>query len=188
MPLFEHIDSIIARDPAARTRLEVIICYPGLHAIWLHRIAHFLWNIGLKLLARIVSHTSRFITGIEIHPAVVVGQRVFIDHGLGVVIGETTVIGDDCTIYQGVTLGGTSLYKGTKRHPTLEAGVVVSAGAKVLGGFVVGAGARIGSNAVVLKAVPAGATAVGIPARIVETTDSQHSFTAYGITPEDLSN
>jgi serine O-acetyltransferase len=117
-----------------------------------------------------------------------VGKRVFIDHGLGVVIGETTVIGDDCTIYQGVTLGGTSLYKGTKRHPTLEAGVVVSAGAKVLGGFTVGAGARIGSNAVVLKAVPAGATAVGIPARIVETSDSQHSFTAYGITPEDLSN
>jgi serine O-acetyltransferase len=188
MPLFDHIDSIISRDPAARTRLEVILCYPGLHAIWLHRIAHFLWKIGLKLLARIVSHTARFITGIEIHPAVVVGKRVFIDHGLGVVIGETTVIGDDCTIYQGVTLGGTSLYKGTKRHPTLEAGVVVSAGAKVLGGFVVGAGARIGSNAVVLKAVPAGATAVGIPARILETTESQHSFTAYGITPEDLSN
>lgn len=187
MPLFEHIDSIIARDPAARSRLEVILCYPGLHAIWLHRIAHFLWRVGLKLLARIVSHTSRFITGIEIHPAVIVGRRVFIDHGLGVVIGETTVIGDDCTIYQGVTLGGTSLYKGTKRHPTLEAGVVVSAGAKVLGGFTVGEGARIGSNAVVLKAVPAGATAVGIPARIVQTPDSQHSFTAYGITPEDLS-
>ena len=186
MPLFDHVDSIIARDPAARTRLEVILCYPGLHAIWLHRIAHFLWNVELKLIARIISHTARFITGIEIHPAVVVGKRVFIDHG--VVIGETTVIGDDCTIYQGVTLGGTSLYKGTKRHPTLEAGVVVSAGAKVLGGFTVGAGARIGSNAVVLKAVPAGATAVGIPARIVETSDSQHSFTAYGITPEDLSN
>ena len=167
MPLFDHVDSIIARDPAARTRLEVILCYPGLHAIWLHRIAHFLWNVELKLIARIISHTARFITGIEIHPAVVVGKRVFIDHGLGV---------------------GTSLYKGTKRHPTLEAGVVVSAGAKVLGGFTVGAGARIGSNAVVLKAVPAGATAVGIPARIVETSDSQHSFTAYGITPEDLSN
>jgi len=188
MSLFEHVDSIIARDPAARTRLEVILCYPGLHAVWLHRIAHFSWNIGLKLIARIISHTARFITGIEIHPAVIVGRRVFIDHGLGVVIGETTIIGDDCTIYQGVTLGGTSLYKGTKRHPTLEAGVVVSAGAKVLGGFTVGAGARIGSNAVVLKAVPAGATAVGIPARIVETADSQHSFTAYGITPEDLSN
>ena len=139
MPLFDHVDSIIARDPAARTRLEVILCYPGLHAIWLHRIAHFLWGVELKLIARIVSHTARFITGIEIHPAVVVGKRVFIDHGLGVVIGETTVIGDDCTIYQGVTLGGTSLYKGTKRHPTLEAGVVVSAGAKVLGGFTVGA-------------------------------------------------
>jgi serine O-acetyltransferase len=188
MPLFDHVDSIIARDPAARTRLEVILCYPGLHAIWLHRIAHFLWHVELKLIARIVSHTARFITGIEIHPAVVVGKRVFIDHGLGVVIGETTIIGDDCTIYQGVTLGGTSLYKGTKRHPTLEAGVVVSAGAKVLGGFTVGAGARIGSNAVVLKEVPPGATAVGIPARIVETSDSQHSFTAYGITPEDLSN
>jgi serine O-acetyltransferase len=188
MSLFEHVDSIIARDPAARNRLEVILCYPGLHAVWLHRIAHFLWQIGLKLIARFLSHISRFLTGIEIHPGVVVGKRVFIDHGLGVVIGETTVIGDDCTIYQGVTLGGTSLHKGTKRHPTLESGVVVSAGAKVLGGFTVGKGARIGSNAVVLKAVPAGATAVGIPARIVETTDSQHSFTAYGITPEDLSN
>ena len=188
MPLFDHIDSIISRDPAARTRLEVILCYPGLHAIWLHRIAHFLWHIGLKLLARIVSHTARFITGIEIHPAVVVGKRVFIDHGLGVVIGETTVIGDDCTIYQGVTLGGTSLYKGIKRHPTLEAGVVVSAGAKVLGGFVIGAGARIGSNAVVLKAPFSIEVALGTPARILETNESQHSFTAYGITPEDLNN
>lgn len=186
MAFFEHIDSIIARDPAARHRLEVILCYPGLHAIWLHRIAHFLWQIGLKLLARLISYIARFLTGIEIHPAVVIGQRVFIDHGLGVVIGETTVIGDDCTIYQGVTLGGTQLYKGTKRHPTLERGVVVSAGAKVLGGFTVGEGARIGSNAVVLKEVPAGATAVGIPARIVTTQESQHSFTAYGVTPEDL--
>ena len=190
MRLFEHIDSIIARDPAARSRLEVILCYPGLHAIWLHRVAHFLWHIELKLLARIVSHTARFITGIEIHPAVVVGKRVFIDHGLGVVIGETTMIGDDCTIYQGVTLGGTSLYKGVKRHPTLGKGVVVSAGAKVLGGFTVGDGARIGSNAVVLKEIPPGATAVGIPARILhpdlpQSTDSKTKeyFSAYGVTP-----
>lgn len=192
MPLFEHVDSIIARDPAARTRLEVILCYPGLHAVWLHRIAHFLWNIGLKLIARIISHTARFITGIEIHPAVVVGKRVFIDHGLGVVIGETTVIGDDCTIYQGVTLGGTSLYKGVKRHPTLGKGVVISAGAKVLGGFTVGDGARVGSNAVVLKEIPAGATAVGIPARILHPDLPQASapdskvkeyFSAYGVTP-----
>lgn len=187
MPLFEHVDSIITRDPAARNRLEVILCYPGLHAIWLHRIAHFFWSIELKLIGRLVSTIARFLTGIEIHPAVVIGKRVFIDHGLGVVIGETTVIGDDCTIYQGVTLGGTSLYKGTKRHPTLERGVVVSAGAKVLGGFTVGADARIGSNAVVLKEVPPGATAVGIPARIIQTQESQHSFTAYGVTPEDLS-
>ena len=167
MPLFEHVDSIIARDPAARTRLEVILCYPGLHAVWLHRIAHFLWNIGLKLIARIVSHTARFITGIEIHPAVVVGKRVFIDHGLGVVIGETAEIGDGCTIYQGVTLGSTSFDKGCKRHPTLGRDVVVSAGAKVLGNLFVGDGAKIGANAVVIQMVPAGATAVGVPARII---------------------
>jgi serine O-acetyltransferase len=144
--------------------------------------------MGLWWLGRFISHVSRFLTGIEIHPAAKIGKRVFFDHAMGVVVGETAEIGDGCTIYQGVTLGGTSLYKGTKRHPTLEAGVVVSAGAKVLGGFVIGAGARIGSNAVVLKAVPAGATAVGIPARILETNESQHSFTAYGITPEDLNN
>lgn len=189
--LFEHVDSIITRDPAARHRFEVITCYPGLHAIWIHRVSHSLWSMGLKWAARFLSHLSRLVTGIEIHPGAKIGKRVFIDHGLGVVIGETTEIGDDCTIYQGVTLGGTSLYKGTKRHPTLESGVVVSAGAKVLGGFTIGAGARIGSNAVVLKEVPAGATAVGIPARIVrselpanasEATKSQ--FTAYGIVPE----
>lgn len=188
---FEHIDSIITRDPAARHRLEVITCYPGLHAIWIHRISHGLWNAGFKWLARFLAHLSRLLTGIEIHPGAKIGRRVFIDHGFGVVIGETTEIGDDCTIYQGVTLGGTSLFKGAKRHPTLGAGVVVSAGAKILGGFTVGAGARIGSNAVVLKEVPPGATAVGIPARIVradlpasasEVTKSQ--FAAYGITPD----
>ena len=189
--LFEHVDSIIRRDPAARHRLEVITCYPGLHAIWIHRISHTLWNLGLKWLARFTSHLSRLITGIEIHPGAKIGKRVFIDHGLGVVIGETTEIGDDCTIYQGVTLGGTSLYKGAKRHPTLESGVVVSAGAKILGGFTVGQNARVGSNAVVLKEVPAGATAVGIPARIVRADlpanaieASKQQFNAYGITPD----
>ena len=165
--LFDQVDSIIVRDPAARNRLEVITCYQGLHAVWFHRISHALWNIGLKWIARVLSMVSRFITGIEIHPGAKIGQRVFLDHGLGIVIGETTEIGDDCTIYQGVTLGGTSLYKGVKRHPTLGKGVVVSAGAKVLGGFTVGDGARIGSNAVVLKEIPAGATAVGIPARVL---------------------
>ena len=189
--IFEHVDSIIARDPAARHRLEVITCYPGLHAIWIHRISHCLWSIGLKWRGRFLSHFSRLVTGIEIHPGAKIGKRVFIDHGLGVVIGETTEIGDDCTIYQGVTLGGTSLYKGVKRHPTLESGVVVSAGAKILGGFTVGKGARVGSNAVLLKEVPPGATAVGIPARIVRadlpivaTEASKSQFTAYGITPE----
>ena len=140
--LFDQVDSIIARDPAARNRLEVITCYQGLHAVWLHRIAHFLWNLGLKWIARVLSMFARFLTGIEIHPGAKIGHRVFLDHGLGIVIGETTEIGDDCTIYQGVTLGGTSLYKGVKRHPTLGKGVVVSAGAKVLGGFTVGDGAR----------------------------------------------
>ena len=133
--LFDQVDSIILRDPAARNRLEVITCYQGLHAVWLHRISHFLWNLGLKWIARVLSMLSRFITGIEIHPGAKIGRRVFLDHGLGIVIGETTEIGDDCTIYQGVTLGGTSLYKGVKRHPTLGKGVVVSAGAKVLSVF-----------------------------------------------------
>ena len=188
--LFDQVDSIIARDPAARNRLEVITCYPGLHAIWLHRISHFLWTIGLKWIARLLSVFARFLTGIEIHPGAQIGRRVFLDHGLGIVIGETTQIGDDCTIYQGVTLGGTSLYKGVKRHPTLGKDVVISAGAKVLGGFTVGDGARVGSNAVVLKEIPPGATAVGIPARVLhpdlpKSSDSKTKeyFSAYGITP-----
>lgn len=190
--LFDQVDSIIVRDPAARNRLEVITCYPGLHAVWIHRASHGLWNLGLKWVARLLSMLARFITGIEIHPGAKIGRRVFLDHGLGIVIGETTEIGDDCTIYQGVTLGGTSLYKGVKRHPTLGKGVVISAGAKVLGGFTVGDGARVGSNAVVLKEIPAGATAVGIPARILHpdlpqasTPDSKAKeyFSAYGVTP-----
>jgi len=184
--LREDIASVIARDPAARSSWEVLTCYPGLHAIWMHRISHWFWTHGLKWLGRFTSHLGRWLTGIEIHPAVVVGRRVFIDHGMGVVVGETAEIGDDCTIYQGVTLGGTSLYRGAKRHPTLGKGVVVSAGAKVLGGFTVGDGARVGSNAVVLKEVPAGATVVGVPGRLVEQSvaaKEKAHFAAYGVAP-----
>lgn len=185
--LKEDMDCILARDPAARSRFEVLTCYPGLHALFLHRIAHGCWNQGWYWLGRFISQFSRWCTGIEIHPGARMGRRVFIDHGAGVVIGETAEVGDDCTIYQGVTLGGTSLYRGQKRHPTLEKGVVVGAGAKVLGGFVVGQGAKIGSNAVVTKAVPAGATAIGIPARLIEASASDTTiageFTAYGLSP-----
>ena len=187
------IQCILDRDPAARTTWEVLTCYPGLHALVLHRRAHWCWNNGFKWLGRFISHFSRWMTGIEIHPGAKIGQRVFFDHAMGVVIGETAEVGDGCTIYQGVTLGGTSLYKGEKRHPTLGKDVVVSAGAKVLGGFEVGDGAKIGSNAVVIKPVPAGATAVGIPARIIpskegvsaDVTTQDRKFTAYGITQED---
>ena len=187
------IQCILDRDPAARSTWEVLTCYPGLHAIVLHRPAHWFWTHGLKWLGRFTSHVARWLTGIEIHPGAVIGERVFFDHAMGVVVGETAEIGDGCTIYQGVTLGGTSLYKGVKRHPTLGRNVVVSAGAKVLGGFVVGDGAKIGSNAVVIKPVPPGATAVGIPARIIpsktgesaDVTTAQPAFTAYGITQED---
>jgi serine O-acetyltransferase len=184
--LREDIASVFERDPAARSTWEVLTCYPGLHAVWIHRLAHWFWMRGLTWLGRLTSHIGRWLTGIEIHPAVTIGRRVFIDHGMGVVIGETAEIGDDCTIYQGVTLGGTSLYRGTKRHPTLGRNVVVSAGAKVLGGFTVGDGAKIGSNAVVLKEVPAGATVVGIPGRIVEVSAKEREkaqFAAYGVVP-----
>lgn len=162
----EDIASVFHRDPAARSKWEVVLCYPGLHAIWLHRLAHWLWLRDARLLARMLSNLGRWLTGIEIHPGAKVGRRFFIDHGMGVVIGETAEIGDDVTLYQGVTLGGTSWNKG-KRHPTLEEGVVVGAGAKVLGPFTVGRNAKIGSNAVVTKAVPEGATVVGIPGRII---------------------
>lgn len=164
--LREDIASVFERDPAARNTLEVLLNYPGVHALILHRWAHALWRRDMKGLARWVSSLARFLTGIEIHPGARIGRRFFIDHGMGVVIGETAEIGDDVTLYQGVTLGGTSLNEG-KRHPTLEDGVIVGAGAKVLGGFTVGTGAKIGSNAVVTKPVPAGATAVGNPARII---------------------
>ncbi len=173
--LREDIDCIHQRDPAARSRLEILTCYPGLHAILVHRLAHGLWRRGWLWAGRFVSHLGRILTGIEIHPGAQIGRRVFIDHGFGVVIGETAVVGDDCTIYQGVTLGGTRLYKGEKRHPTLEEGVVVGAGAQILGGFTVGAHARVGSNAVVIKPVPPGATAVGNPARVILKDDAHAS-------------
>ena len=187
------IQCILERDPAARTAWEVLTCYPGLHALVLHRWAHACWTHGFKWLGRFISHLARWLTGIEIHPGAKIGERVFFDHAMGVVVGETAEIGDGCTIYQGVTLGGTSLYKGAKRHPTLGKNVVVSAGAKVLGGFGVGDNAKIGSNAVVIKPVPAGATAVGIPARIIpsktgesaDVSESKPQFNAYGITQDD---
>ncbi|MFM2118930.1 MAG: hypothetical protein RL722_398, partial [Pseudomonadota bacterium] len=191
--LREDIDCILERDPAARSRFEVITCYPGLHALALHRLAHGCWTRGWRWLGRFISHLSRWLTGIEIHPGATMGRRVFIDHGMGVVIGEMAEVGEGCTIYQGVTLGGTSLVKGAKRHPTLEAGVIVGANAAVLGGFTVGAGARVGSGAVVTKPVPPGATAVGNPARIIEAEGdakreaaaARMGFSAYGLTQGD---
>ena len=179
------IACILERDPAARTKWEVLTCYPGLHAIWIHRLAHWFWLHGLRWFGRFTSHLGRWLTGIEIHPGAKIGSCVFIDHGMGVVIGETAEVGDGCTIYQGVTLGGTTLYRGQKRHPTLGAGVVVGAGAKILGGFTVGDGARIGSNSVVVKEVPAGATVVGIPGRIVEGKEAEAArFAAYAVVQE----
>jgi serine O-acetyltransferase len=199
--LREDIASVFERDPAARTRLEVLTTYPGLHAVLAHRATHWLWVHNLKLPARMLSNVARLFTGIEIHPGAGIGRRVFIDHGMGVVIGETAVIGDDCTLYHGVTLGGTSWQKG-KRHPTLGRDVVVGAGAKVLGPILVGDGARIGSNAVVVKTVPPGATVVGIPGRVIECeqeadrrrradTAARIGFDAYGATrdaPDPVAN
>jgi serine O-acetyltransferase len=181
----EDIQCVFERDPAARSVWEVITCYPGFHALQLHRMWHACWRAGLRWIARFGSHLTRFLTGIEIHPGATIGRRVFIDHGMGVVIGETAEIGDDCTLYHGVTLGGVSWNKG-KRHPTLGRGVVVGAGAKILGPFVVGDEAKIGSNSVVVKPVPAGATVVGIPARTVEpgaaTTEGRRmAFDAYAV-------
>jgi serine O-acetyltransferase len=185
----EDIACVFERDPAARSSWEVITCYPGFHALLIHRLAHGLWRAGMRWLGRWVSHLSRFLTGIEIHPGAKIGRRVFIDHGMGVVIGETAELGDDCTLYHGVTLGGTTWNKG-KRHPTLERGVVIGAGAKVLGPIVIGEGAKIGSNAVVVKDVPPGATALGIPARVIldeqdktrEEKAAKLGFSAYAVT------
>jgi serine O-acetyltransferase len=189
--LREDISVVFERDPAARTTWEVLTTYPGVHALIIHRLSHWLWNLRLRWLARFISHIGRFLTGIEIHPGASIGHRVFIDHGMGVVVGETAVIGDDCTLYHGVTLGGTSWKKG-KRHPTLEQGVVIGAGAKVLGPITIGAEAKIGSNAVVVKDVPASATAVGIPARILDQEKAQQrddmaqkmGFSAYAVSDD----
>ncbi|HKO87109.1 MAG TPA: serine O-acetyltransferase [Burkholderiales bacterium] len=189
----EDIASVFDRDPAARNTWEVLTCYPGFHALLWHRMAHRLWNAKFRWLARVLSHFTRWMTGVEIHPGAKIGRRVFIDHGMGVVIGETAEIGNDCTLYHGVTLGGTSWNKG-KRHPTLGKGVVVGAGAKILGPILVADGAKVGSNAVVVKDVPPGATAVGIPARVIEDRRDEireaHAaklgFSAYGLsTSED---
>ncbi len=191
--MFDHLKQDISvvfdRDPAARTYFEVLTTYPGLHALLLHRFSHWLWASGLRWLGRLFSHIGRFLTGIEIHPGAVIGRRVFIDHGMGVVIGETAVIGDDCTLYHGVTLGGTSWNKG-KRHPTLKSGVVIGAGAKVLGPITIGQNAKIGSNAVVVKDVPKDATAIGIPARILEEEKAKKAaakakFSAYAVSDDE---
>jgi serine O-acetyltransferase len=186
--LKEDISVVFDRDPAARTRWEILTTYPGVHALIMHRLSHWLWAHRWYWIARFSSHIARWLTGIEIHPGATIGRRVFIDHGMGVVIGETAIIGDDCTLYHGVTLGGTSWNKG-KRHPTLERGVVIGAGAKVLGPITIGADAKIGSNAVVVKDVPEGATAVGIPARLVDQEKTQQrdqmaekiGFSAYAV-------
>ena len=191
MALFERIrediDAIMDRDPAARSRLAVFFCYPGFHAVLIHRLAHLAWDGNLLFIGRLISHIGRMLTGIEIHPGATIGRRLFIDHGMACVIGETTVIGDDVTLYQGVTLGGVSL-EDEKRHPTLEDGVIVGSGAQVLGPFVVGKGARIGANAVVLKDVPAGVTMVGIPAKQVlpRQRDVDPAFQAYGTPQGDI--
>ena len=168
----EDINCYFERDPAARSVIEIIFCYPGFHATFFHRIAHFLWNKKFYLLARLISHLSRFLTGIEIHPGAKIGRRFVIDHGMGVVIGETTEIGDDVTIYHGVTLGGTTWRKG-KRHPTIKNNVVIGAGAKVLGNIVIGENVRIGSNSVVVKDVPANSTVVGVPGKTVRKKISE---------------
>jgi serine O-acetyltransferase len=184
MFLRETVGAYRQRDPAARSALEVLLCYPGLHALAWHRLAHFLWTHHLRLPGRLVAHVSRFLTGIEIHPGAQLGRRIIIDHGMGVVIGETAIIGDDAYLYHQVTLGGTSTKQG-KRHPTLGQNVVIGAGAKVLGAITVGDGARIGANAVVLEPVPVGTTVVGIPARPVDRTPRQEPcFDCYGM-PQD---
>ncbi|MCB1859955.1 MAG: serine O-acetyltransferase [Gammaproteobacteria bacterium] len=192
--LKEDIGCVFDRDPAARNSFEVATTYPGLHALIFYRLTHWLWGLNLHWLARLISTLARWLTGIEIHPGAVIGRRFFIDHGMGVVIGETAVIGNDCTLYHGVTLGGTSWQKG-KRHPTLGDNVVVGAGAKVLGPIEIGSGARIGSNAVVVRSVPPGTTVVGVPGRLIEgpnDEDEAHraqiarkmGFDAYGVTAD----
>ena len=176
----EDLSVVFQRDPAARNYFEILTTYPGVHALILHRLAHFLWSIKLKLIARIFSHLARILTGIEIHPGAQIGRRFFIDHGMGVVIGETAIIGDDCTLYHGVTLGGTTWKKG-KRHPTLKDNVVIGAGAKILGPITLGNNSKVGSNAVVVTDIPNDSTAVGIPAKIIESGEKLKKFSAYAV-------
>jgi serine O-acetyltransferase len=199
--LREDVSCVFDRDPAARNAFEILTTYPGLHAVMIHRLSHALWLRGFKWLARVLSNVARLFTGIEIHPGAAIGRRFFIDHGMGVVVGETAIIGDDCTLYHGVTLGGTTWQKG-KRHPTLGRDVVVGAGAKVLGPIDIGDGARIGSNAVVVKSVPPGGTVIGVPGRVIERagdpatrrradTAKRIGFDAYGATrdaPDPVAN
>lgn len=181
----EDIRTVFTEDPAARNILEVVCCYPGLHALWLHRVAHFFWQHKAKLLARILSHLNRFLTNIEIHPGARIGRRLFIDHGAGIVIGETAEIGDDVLLYQGVVLGGTTTTK-KKRHPTLKNGVVMGTGAIALGPITINDGARIGAGSVVIKSVPPGATVVGIPGKIVENLFAQPSSLEHGQLPDPV--
>lgn len=185
-----HIDSIMARDPAARSRIEVVLCYPGFHAVVLYRVAHWFWRRRLFLIARMVSQFARGLTGIEIHPGARIGKRFFIDHGMGVVIGETAEIGNDVHMYHGVTLGGTSLVRGQKRHPTVEDGVIIGSGAQVLGAITVRRGARVGANAVVISDVPAGATVVGVPAKVASgrRRGEPSKFLPYGTPCEEGSD
>ena len=172
--IHDDIQSVLERDPAARNVIEVLLCYPGLHAIWAHRLSHKLWKDGMKLLARGISQLMRSLTGIEIHPGATIGHNFFIDHGMGVVIGETAEVGDNVTIYHGVTLGGTSLHK-TKRHPTIEDHVVIGAGAKILGAITIGANSRVGANAVVIKSTPPDSVVVGVPGQVVVREHKLHA-------------
>jgi serine O-acetyltransferase len=180
----EDLSVVFKRDPAARNYIEIMLVYPGIHALIIHRFSHMLWKLKLKLISRLLAYVSRVITGIEIHPGATIGNRFFIDHGMGVVIGETAVIGDDCTLYHGVTLGGTTWKKG-KRHPTLGDNVVIGAGAQVLGPINVGKNSKIGSNAVVVNDIPNDSTAVGIPAKIIESNENKNKFSAYAVEKND---
>ena len=184
----EHIDTVFKEDPAARSTLEVLLCYPGLHATLLHRLSHRLWTWGVPILPRFLSHVGRFVTGIEIHPGATIGRRFFIDHGMGVVIGETTIIGDDVLLYQGVTLGGTGGHKG-KRHPTLGSHVVIGTGAKVLGNITIGEWSKIGAGSVVVKSVPDHSTVVGVPGRVVSiggVSVREEDLLEHGLLPDPV--
>ena len=188
MRIIEDVRSVFARDPAARNVFEILTCYSGVQAVILYRLTHFLWRYKLRWLARFISTLARWITGIEIHPGAVIGRRFFIDHGMGVVIGETSIIGDDCMLYHGVTLGGTTWDK-VKRHPTLKNGVVIGAGAKILGPITLGDNVRVGSNSVVVRSIDDNETVVGIPGRIVrQKTEDEDSFDSYAAKASGISN